>query len=514
MTAVTRAAEAPRAASSISSSSTRCSCTGAASGWIRNTSRSRQLDWSWTSRQSLANRRTVEGCSGTPRWPQISCARSGWPVPLKTEISRTCSGKSHRSSAAPWSRPSAGQPGGYQPGGARQSDQDRGQNDTPPSRNLGHGRAPIHPVTPDESPDPSGGGPVPSTDRRAEGRQVELGPDLMLNVPGARRGIDGEHVLLAAEDGQHGVGFLVVLAEPDRQCLLSVVLPRHQGRAAHVTAPGLARAAGDQVVVHAAARAEPPGQHAPADLAVGEVEVDHPVDVVALEEELGLALVTREPVDDEAVVPVVLAQPLPDHALDEVVADQQAGRHRAPDLGAELGVVLHVPAEDVADGDMDEVEVGCQHPRLGPLAAALDPHDDVFAHQARLSAPGYRPAERPNRRSHRRDSPVPSDLEISGQSWRSSAALTNLAMSLRLPRASSSPYRLRRPRSSPTSHSRIPGQDRFLGSRITPPAGPRRSSIRPGSRPAGPSRPGSRCARAMGPIITEPLTTLCSDSVP
>src|SRR5579875_2483463 len=44
MTAVTLAADAPRAASAISSSSTRCSCTGGTSGWIRNTSRSLQLD--------------------------------------------------------------------------------------------------------------------------------------------------------------------------------------------------------------------------------------------------------------------------------------------------------------------------------------------------------------------------------------------------------------------------------------------------------------------------------------
>ena len=43
MTAVIRAADAPRAASSISSSSIRCSCTGGTSGWMMNTSASRQL---------------------------------------------------------------------------------------------------------------------------------------------------------------------------------------------------------------------------------------------------------------------------------------------------------------------------------------------------------------------------------------------------------------------------------------------------------------------------------------
>ena len=89
ITAVTRAAEAPRAASSISSSSTRCSWTGADSGWMRNTSRSRQLDWSWASRQSLANRISRTGRSRSPRWVQISAASSGWALPLNTAISRT-----------------------------------------------------------------------------------------------------------------------------------------------------------------------------------------------------------------------------------------------------------------------------------------------------------------------------------------------------------------------------------------------------------------------------------------
>src|SRR5215472_15668543 len=87
MTAVTRPAEAPRAASAISSSSTRFSCTGGTSGWIRNTSRSRQLACNCTSRQSLANRLTRTGLRGTRRWSQISSASAGWALPLKITIS-------------------------------------------------------------------------------------------------------------------------------------------------------------------------------------------------------------------------------------------------------------------------------------------------------------------------------------------------------------------------------------------------------------------------------------------
>src|ERR1700760_4275306 len=58
-------------------------------GWIKNTSRSRQLAWSWTSMQSLANRSSTTGCCGTPRKAQISAVSAGWALPPKTTISRT-----------------------------------------------------------------------------------------------------------------------------------------------------------------------------------------------------------------------------------------------------------------------------------------------------------------------------------------------------------------------------------------------------------------------------------------
>ncbi len=88
-TTVIRPADAPRAASIMNSSSTRFSWVGATMGWIRKTSRSRQLACSCTSRQSLANRDTRVGRNGTPRCSQMSAANSGWALPLKTAISRT-----------------------------------------------------------------------------------------------------------------------------------------------------------------------------------------------------------------------------------------------------------------------------------------------------------------------------------------------------------------------------------------------------------------------------------------
>src|SRR5437868_10308365 len=89
MTAFTRPADAPRAASAISSNSTRFSCTGRTRDWMMNTSRSRQLDCSCTSRQSFANRLSSTGRCGTRRCAQISAVSSGCEEPPNTAISRT-----------------------------------------------------------------------------------------------------------------------------------------------------------------------------------------------------------------------------------------------------------------------------------------------------------------------------------------------------------------------------------------------------------------------------------------
>ncbi len=133
-----------------------------------------------------------------------------------------------------------------------------------------------------------------------------------------RRGsrVHGDDVLLAPEQLEHRVGLLVVGPQPDGQRLLGVILPGHQLCPARVALAGDLRAAVDQVVVDAAVRAHPAVEHPAADLAVGQVEHDDRVDVVALQEELGLGPVPGEPVDDEPEVPVVLGQPAPDHRLE------------------------------------------------------------------------------------------------------------------------------------------------------------------------------------------------------
>src|SRR6266568_9511995 len=211
-------------------------------------------------------------------------------------------------------------------------------------------------------------------------RQVEVFADRPLHLPHRGSGVDGGDELLALEDLDERLGLLVVLGETDGERLGVVVVTSREAATAHVADVGHLRTVRDQVVVEAALRAQPPCEYPTMHLLVGQVEVDDPVDVVALQEELCLPGAAREPVDDEAVVPVMVVQSLPDDCLDDVVADQPPSGNGAAYLGAELGVMLHVPPEDVADADVLEVEVVGEQLGLRSLAAALDAHDHELAH--------------------------------------------------------------------------------------------------------------------------------------
>src|SRR5678815_4147489 len=68
------------------------------------------------------------------------------------------------------------------------------------------------------------------------------------------------------------------------------------------------------------------------------------------------------------------------------VRDQLAVGHAAADLGAQLGVVLDVPAEDVADADVFQVVGFGEELGLGAFPAALDAHDDVLVHPSHPSS--------------------------------------------------------------------------------------------------------------------------------
>ena len=113
---------------------------------------------------------------------------------------------------------------------------------------------------------------------------------------------------------------------------------------------------------------------------VGSVQIDHSVNVPVLPQELGMRLVAREAVQDEAIVPVVLVQPPTDEVHDNLVRDQVAAVQDLTDGRRQLGAVLEVPPNDFTDRDVGEIEVRRQHPALRRLPRCLRADDDVLVH--------------------------------------------------------------------------------------------------------------------------------------
>ena len=98
-----------------------------------------------------------------------------------------------------------------------------------------------------------------------------------------------------------GCGLLAVVAQARADGLGGVVGAGHEPAAAVVADLDDLRAQLDEVVVEPAARAEPAALHPRDRRLLRQLDRDHRVDVVVLEEELGLGGVAREAVEDEAV---------------------------------------------------------------------------------------------------------------------------------------------------------------------------------------------------------------------
>src|SRR5947207_13889561 len=86
------------------------------------------------------------------------------------------------------------------------------------------------------------------------------------------------------------------------------------------------------------------------------------------------------------MVPVVLLKPLLDHFFHNVIGHQLSVGHDAFDAGTELGVALDVPAKNVTDTDMHQIEGLLEQFGLSAFAAALHSHDDVLVHRGSLLA--------------------------------------------------------------------------------------------------------------------------------
>ena len=95
------------------------------------------------------------------------------------------------------------------------------------------------------------------------------------------------------------------------------------------------------------------------------LDVDDGVDVVAFQKKLRLRSVARKTVQHE----IVFGQA----ADDDLVWHELTRVDDAPHARQQLGVRLDIPAKDVADTDVDDVEVFREQLGLRSLTTALEP---------------------------------------------------------------------------------------------------------------------------------------------
>jgi hypothetical protein len=197
-----------------------------------------------------------------------------------------------------------------------------------------------------------------------------------------RVGVDLAQQPAVGVERQQRLRLCVIHLEAVTDGAFVVVLPLHQAAAAPVADVLLARRRELDVVRPLADRAGPP----PGDALHGQLVVDREEqgrrDREALLDGVRLELLPldhrpRKPVEDEAFRR--LLQRRHHHVHDDVVRDQLAGVHVLLRLGAQLGVLLDVAAEDVAGRDQGNRIPGGEPVRLCPLPRSRgsqknDPH--------------------------------------------------------------------------------------------------------------------------------------------
>jgi hypothetical protein len=228
--------------------------------------------------------------------------------------------------------------------------------------------------------------------------QAELSSDVGLNVVLRLAAVGLNDQFLAAEEIEDRFGLGAIVLQALSQPVFVVVTADDQLSSADIARVEIGRSVVDQVVVETALATEPAREDSFKDDFVRNVNVDHGVDVVAFEEELGLSPIARKAVEDEAEVPIVECQPVADNLFDILIVHHAAVGDESLDSRAEFCVRLNVPAKDVSNGDVDEIKVLLESLRLRSFAAALRAHDDVLVHVAfRVIEPGPQ-ASRTDRR--------------------------------------------------------------------------------------------------------------------
>ena len=187
--------------------------------------------------------------------------------------------------------------------------------------------------------------------------ESELRPDVHPHFVNATRAIGLDDEFLASKEFQNGFGLRSIVSQALSQALFIVIAANDKLATADIAGIDRCGAVVNQVVVQSTLTAESACQHSFKHDFVRNDDVDHRVNVIAFEKELGLNSRPGKTVEDETEVPVVLGQTVANDLFDGLVVNHPSIGDQSLDSRSEFRVRLNVPTKDVAHGDMNDLEV-------------------------------------------------------------------------------------------------------------------------------------------------------------
>ncbi len=112
----------------------------------------------------------------------------------------------------------------------------------------------------------------------------------------------------------------------------------------------------DQIVVEPTLFTESSAQDSFQHHLIRDIDQDDRIGVVVFQEKLSLWLIPRETIQHEPVIPVVHFESFLDDFVDHIIGHQLPLRDDSLHSSAKLRVILNVPAKDIADAHVHQIE--------------------------------------------------------------------------------------------------------------------------------------------------------------
>ena len=105
------------------------------------------------------------------------------------------------------------------------------------------------------------------------------------------------------------------------------------------------------------------------------------IDIIAFKEEGSLIGISRKPIKNKTIIPIVLIKPLFNDFLHQFIRNKLTFYSKPLDTGSKLSMGLNMPAKNITHANMNQVKILGKHDRLRAFATTLHAGDNIFTHE-------------------------------------------------------------------------------------------------------------------------------------